>query len=175
MPNVIDHYKYWETEAIVADLDKKRNPFSVLCWNTGDDFNIGSAIRNANAFLAREVVIWPRRKWDRRGAVGTQNYTHFKHFKEVDDVEAYMKGSKVIAVENIDLAKPIDTFEWPTEHFFMVFGQECDGLPPEILDLCDDCVYIRQYGSVRSLNVGCASAIAMYDYTSKLNGSVIQW
>lgn len=162
--NVIDQYKYWETDAIKADLDTKRHNFHALCVNIQGDFNIGSVIRNANAFLAKSVIIYGRKQYDRRGAVGTQNYTHFKHVVEVENVPRY----PIIAIDNVDGAVSINDFSWPSEEFIMAFGEEQSGLPQEILTIAQAVVYIPQYGSVRSLNVGCASAVAMYDYTRKL-------
>lgn len=161
--NVTDVYKYWSNEAIIADLDAKRHHFGVLICNIQYDFNIGSVIRNANAFLASKVHIYGRGQWDRRGAVGTHNYLHVERHKEVPNLDQYTW----IGIDNVPGAKPINTFEWP-KNALMCFGQEQTGLPKEILDKCKDVVYIKQYGSVRSLNVGCASAIAMYDYCSKL-------
>ena len=60
--NLIDHYKYWDDDAIIADLETKRHNFSVVCCNIGNDFNIATVIRNANAFLAKEVVIYGNKK-----------------------------------------------------------------------------------------------------------------
>lgn len=167
--NIINHYKYWETEAIKADLDSKRHNFSVLISNKFHDFNIGSVIRNANAFLAAEVIIYGRRKYDKRGTVGTHNYTNFKFVKEEDDLQQIISGKFVVGIDNVEQAKPIESYEWPDEHILLCFGQEDVGLPDEILSKCQDIVYITQYGSVRSLNVGVASGIAMYDYTSKMS------
>lgn len=161
--NVIDPYKYWNTEAIKADLDTKRHNFGVLTVNIAGDFNIGSVIRNANAFLAKEVVIYGNRKYDKRGAVGTYNYTNFKHVREVNE----LPDVPIIAIDNVPCSVPIENYVWPNEYFLMAFGEENSGLPPEILDRAKTVLYITQYGSVRSLNVGCASAIAMYDFTRK--------
>lgn len=171
--NVIDYYKYWTNDAIRADLDSKRHPFSVLISNKFHDFNIGSVVRASNAFLATNVFIYGRGKWDKRGAVGTQVYENIKKVKFIDNVEeaiASLGDVKVIGVDNIDRAIPVETFEWPNPdvHTVMVFGQEDVGIPDELLALCDEVVYIRQYGSVRSLNVGVAAGIIMYDYVSKL-------
>ena len=64
-------------------------------------------------------------------------------------------------------AKPLDEYEWPDCHCTLVFGQEQIGIPKEIKNICHEMVYIKQYGSVRSLNVAVASGIAMYDLCAK--------
>lgn len=168
--NVIDYYHYFSTEAIKADLDTKRHNFSVLVSNVFYDFNIGAVIRNANAFLAEKVIIYGKAKYDKRGTVGTHNYTNFKVVKEIETLDE-LGDIYLIGVDNLPNAKPIETFEWPYDkHVVLAFGQEQVGLPQEIIDRCKDIVYIKQYGSVRSLNVGCASAIAMYAYMLNYNG-----
>lgn len=166
--NIIDYYKYWTTDAIKADLDTKRLNYSVLCCNINGDLNIGSVIRNSNAFLAKEVIIYGRKKYDRRGAVGVQNYLNFKHVKELTDIKEYIQKNHCIAIDNVDNSLNINDFVWPNYHFTMIFGAEGVGIPKEILDMILYKVYIPQLGSVRSLNVGCASAIAMNDYIRKL-------
>lgn len=171
--NIIDVYKYWTVDAIKADLDKKRHNFTVVCVNLANDFNIGSIIRNANAFLAKEVILIGRKRWDRRGAVGTHNYLQFNHVKTVDDFATWLKTKKlssVVAIDNVPDAQPIREYIWSSDYFetILVFGQEDTGIPEDILKLCPTKLYIPQHGSVRSLNVGCASAIAMYEYTSKV-------
>lgn len=164
--NVVDLYKYWTVDAIKADLRTKHNNFSVLITNKFHEFNIGSVIRNANAFCATEVIVYGRKKFDRRGAVGSHLYVDLKHVKFTDQLD--LTGKVVVGVDNLDRAVPIETFEWPKEHVVLAFGQEGTGLTEEIIELCDHMVYISQYGSIRSLNVGCASAIAMYDYCRKM-------
>jgi tRNA G18 (ribose-2'-O)-methylase SpoU len=164
--NVIDFYKNWEIEAIRGDLDTKRHNFSILVSNQINDFNLSVAIRNSNAFLAKEVIIYGRRKWDRRGAVGTHLYENLKHVREIQDLH-FDEGTTIVGIDNLPGAVPIETFEWPESPVVMVFGQESIGLTEELLGICHNLVYIHQYGSVRSLNVGCASAIAMYSYVLK--------
>lgn len=168
--NVTDFYRYWQTDAITADLDTKRNNFSAVCCNVQGDFNIGTIVRNSNAFLAKEVIIYGKKKYDKRATVGTHNYTHFKHVveKDIDSLREALRGSFIVGIDNIEKAKSIETFVWPKDvHVAMCFGEENGGLPKEILDICNDFVYISQYGSVRSLNVGCASAISMFSYMSQ--------
>lgn len=173
--NLIDHYRYWTHEAIMTDLDTRRSNFSVLCCNLANDFNIATVVRNSNAFLAQQVYIYGNKRYDRRGTVGTHLYTHFNHVAEIDDLKKTIdklgqdkKHIRIVGVDNVKNAYPVNKYQWPkNEHVLMVFGQEQVGIPKEVLDICHDTLYIEQYGSVRSLNVGTASGIAMYDYCSK--------
>jgi len=172
--NIIDHYHYWKHDDIVADLDTKRNNFHVLCSNLYNDFNISTVIRNANAFLAKKVILYGSKQFDRRGAVGTHRYTHFQHIKEESGIADFLSQNKfhrIVGIDNVGDAISITKYDWgaPTkdQDVLMIFGQEQVGIPQHLLDLCDDVVYIPQYGSVRSLNVGTASGIAMYDFCSK--------
>ena len=81
--NVVDHYRYWRREAIVADLDTRRHPFHVAIENFGHDMNIGTVVRTANAFAAAAVHIVGRRRWNRRGAMVTDRYQHLHHHDTV--------------------------------------------------------------------------------------------
>jgi tRNA G18 (ribose-2'-O)-methylase SpoU len=161
--NIIDYYHYWKTEAIKADLNTKRHNFSILISNKLRDFNIGTVIRNSNAFLGAKIYVYGRKRFDRRGTVGTHHYENLVYINSLDE----LPEGKLIAMDNVPGAKAIESFEWPDEHFTMIFGQEQVGVPDELLEVSDDIVYITQYGSVRSLNVGVASGIAMFDYLSK--------
>ena len=177
--NLIDHYHYWEHDAIIADLDTRRHNFSVVCCNIGNDFNIATVIRNANAFLGKEVVIYGNKKYDRRGTVGTHHYTNFKHVRSIDSLADYVaslagpsgsgKMVKVIGIDNVPHAKDVNAYEFDNDHHYVfVFGQEQIGVPTDVLSMCDDILYIPQYGSVRSINVGCASSIIMNNYCAKI-------
>jgi tRNA G18 (ribose-2'-O)-methylase SpoU len=175
--NIIDHYHYWKHEAILADLDSRANNFSIVCSNLYNDFNIATCIRNANAFLAKRVFVYGSKQYDRRGTVGTHHYVRMlhagTHARLVEGLETLKAETgqelHLVAVDNISRARAIDSYAWPKEkHVVMIFGQEQVGVPQELLDMAHECVYIRQYGSVRSLNVGTASGIVMYDYCSKV-------
>jgi tRNA G18 (ribose-2'-O)-methylase SpoU len=180
--NIIDHYKYWTDDAIRADLETKRHNFSVVCCNIGNDFNIATVIRNANAFLAKEVVIYGNKKYDRRGTVGTHHYTNFRHVKSIIDLNSYFEKTfsqyegkvKLLGIDNIPESKDINSFDFdPNVHYIMVFGQEQIGIPSDVVNMCDDLLYIPQYGSVRSINVGTASGIIMNNYCAKVHSFVV--
>jgi tRNA G18 (ribose-2'-O)-methylase SpoU len=162
--NVIDYYRYWETDAIKADLDTRRHDFSILMSNESKDFNIGAVLRSSNAFLGRQLFVLGRRRFDRRGALGTYIYEHVVHVQSLDE----LPDQPIVAVDDVEGALPVESFEWPRGPFIMAFGHETEGVSTEVLERAASVVYIRQYGSVRSLNVGTAAGIAMYDYCRKL-------
>lgn len=164
--NVIDRYRYWRHEAIVADLDTRRHPFHVAIENWEHDFNIGTVVRNANAFLAASVRIVGRRRWNRRGAMVTDRYLHVEHHPTVADLAAWAAGEglPLIGVDIVAGAVPIETFAFPSA-CVLVFGSEGPGLSPEAVAACDTIVAITQYGSTRSINAGVASGIAMYTWS----------
>lgn len=161
--NVVDEYRYWTIDAIVADLDTKRNPFHVAIENLEHDFNIGSIVRTANAFLAKEIHIVGRKRWNRRGAMVTDRYQHIRHHESVSEIKAWASevSIPIIGIDNVPDSTPLEQFDLP-EECVLFFGQEGTGLAPEAIDACDAVVSIAQYGSTRSINVGAAAAIAMH-------------
>jgi hypothetical protein len=113
--NVVDRYRYWTREAIVADLDTRRHGFHVAVENWQHDFNIGSVVRTANAFLAAGVHIVGRRRWNRRGAMVTDRYQHVLHHPEVDDLAGYAaeRGLPMIGIDNLPGSVPLEKTELP--------------------------------------------------------------
>jgi tRNA G18 (ribose-2'-O)-methylase SpoU len=161
--NVVDRYRYWTVEAIVADLDARRHPFSVAIENFGHDLNIGTVVRTANAFLAAEVHIVGRRRWNRRGAMVTDRYQHLRHHADVAGLAAWAAagGLSLVAVDNSPGAVPLETVELP-ERCVLLFGQEGPGLTDAARAAADLTVSIAQFGSTRSINAGVAAGIAMH-------------
>ena len=163
--NVLDTYRYWHREAIVANLDSRRHPFHVAIENWQHDLNIGTVVRNANAFLASAVHIVGQRKWNRRGAMVTDRYQHLEHHQTVEDFVASMREREiaVVGVDNLPGAQPIETTALPRK-CVLVFGQEGPGLSPEVRETAELVLSITQFGSTRSINAGVASGIAMHSW-----------
>lgn len=161
--NVVDHYRYWTLEAIVADLDLRRHPLHVAIENWQHDFNIGSIVRTANAFAVAEVHIVGRRRWNRRGAMVTDRYQHVRHHETVDGfaVWAAAEALPVLGIDNVDGSVPIESSTLPAA-CVLVFGQEGPGLSDEARAVCERTLSIAQFGSTRSINAGAAAAIAMH-------------
>ena len=163
--NVVDQYRYWRLDAIVADLDETRHPLQIAIQNWEHDFNIGSMVRTANAFNVGGVHILGRRRWNRRGAMVTDRYLRVQHHASVADFADWLtaEGYQAIGVDNLPGAVPLERDELP-ERACLVFGSEGPGLTEELVAVCDRLVAITQYGSTRSINAGAAAAIAMYHW-----------
>ena len=168
--NVIDEFKGKTQDEIKDQLKSTRHPFAVLMEHWKGDFNIGTLIRNSNAFNANEVFYVGRKRYDRRGAVGTHHYIDLNYIDDFEDLWSLKDKYTFVCLDNnIEGVVSMEDFEWP-DNALMIFGEEGEGVTSEMLELADHVVSIKQYGSVRSMNVGTTSGIAMYDYTRKYNG-----
>ena len=161
--NVTDRYRYWTNQAIVDDLDTRRHPFHVAVENWQHDMNIGTVVRNANAFMATGVHIVGRRRWNRRGAMVTDRYQHVQHHPTIDDLVGWASAAALplIGIDNLPGSAPLETVELPLA-CVLVFGQEGPGLSDTCRDALAMTCSIAQYGSTRSINAGVASGIAMH-------------
>ncbi len=161
--NVVDKYRYWSLDAVVADLDARRHPFHVAIENFQHDFNIGSVVRTANAFMAKEVHIVGRKRWNRRGAMVTDRYQHVRHHLSPVALAGWARENDtvLIGIDNLPGSVPIETAALP-ENCVLLFGQEGEGLTMEAREVCASVLSIAQYGSTRSINAGAAAAIAMH-------------
>lgn len=183
--NVVDRYRYWTVDAIVADLDTRRHGFHVAIENWQHDFNIGTIVRTANAFLAAEVHIVGNRRWNRRGAMVTDRYQHVRHHPTPADLAAYLhelpdgqrdgqragqpdshpdgSGVRLLGIDNLPGSEHLETMTVPRRVCFL-FGQEGPGLSEAAREACDGTFSIAQFGSTRSINASAAAAIAMHTW-----------
>jgi tRNA G18 (ribose-2'-O)-methylase SpoU len=168
---VVDYMKWMSTVEIKKDLEKRKQNFSILLVNIDYDNNSGNIIRTANAMGAKEVILYGRRNFDRRSSMGTEFYMEFQQIKFVEEIdEVLSEYDIIIGLENGIEAQNLIDYQWDkTKKTLICLGQEGNGIPQEILGKCQDLLEIPQVGSVRSLNVGTAAGIVMYDYCTKVN------
>ena len=166
MRNINDDLRHMPTEEIREKLQSEAFPFAACMQHWKGDYNIGMLVRNANAFGAEKVFYFGKKKWDRRHSVGTHHYTDLIHIG-FEEFQELLEEYTIVGFDNVVGSVPLETFEWPEGKVLMVFGEEQEGMTEDVQAACDHLVAITQYGSVRSLNAGTASAIAMYDYHLK--------
>ena len=163
--NLIDEFKGKTEEAIVAELDARSvMPIEIAIENVERDYNMGTIVRSANAFGVRTVHVIGRRQWNKRGAMATDKYLHVVYHASVEEFAPAMKqaGKTIIAVDNVPGARPLHAMNIPAASV-LVFGSEGDGLSDGMIAMSDVGVAIEQFGSTRSVNVGVAAGILLYE------------
>ncbi|MGH3625978.1 MAG: TrmH family RNA methyltransferase [Sciscionella sp.] len=174
--NVVDAFRYWRREAIVAELDRRRHSFHVAIENFQHDANIGTVVRTANAFLAREVHIVGKRRWNRRGAMVTDRYQHVRHHAGIAELAEYAEaeGLSLVAVDNTAGSMRLERTELPRE-CILLFGQEGPGLGAQSREAAALVVSIAQFGSTRSINAGVAAGIVMHHWIAQHADLTFAW
>lgn len=175
--NVIDSLKELEILDIANYCHSTSIPASVAMININGDFNLSTMVRNANFFGFRSVHYVGKKKWDKRGSVGTHNYTPMYHHKDELSFVSQLSGRSIVAIENNIPQydhKTVNLFDYNFDNIsepIFLFGEENQGLSDWILDKSDIILTIPNYGSVRSLNVGTTSGIVMALYRNFVESS----
>lgn len=166
--NVLDEFKGLAHDAIVQELDDRGVSLEIAIENTLRDFNMGTIVRSANAFGIRTVHVVGRRQWNKRGAMMTDKYLRVEHHASPAAFRSAMHQKKkyLVALENNVSSQSILQADLP-ENTVLIFGQENAGISEELLGLADSIVHIDQLGSTRSLNVGVAAGIAMFEWSRR--------
>jgi tRNA G18 (ribose-2'-O)-methylase SpoU len=174
--NVVDAYRYWRRDAIVADIDRRRHRLHVAIENFGNDANIGAVVRTANAFAVHTVHIVGRRRWNRRGAMVTDRYQHLAHHDTTEELLAFAAaaGLTVVAVDNIAGAVRLEQTDLPRDSL-LIFGSEGPGISEAARIGADITVSIGQFGSTRSINAGVAAGIAMHAWIRRWSDFTSAW
>lgn len=169
--NVIDEFKDLSEDDIKKELQSTAFPYAICMENLINDFNISSVFRNANAFNAKEVFYIGDKKFDRRGMQGVHNYMDITWLSTIDDFIKLQDKYTIVGIDNVPGAISLQEYSWK-ENTLVVFGSESVGLTPAMRSFCKELVYIKQYGSVRSLNVATASGIIMNDIVTKFQNNI---
>lgn len=166
--NLVDEYKGMPNDQVFAALDKKRTPLEIAIENVEHDFNIGTIVRSANSFNVKRVHIIGKKKYNRRGAMCTDKYLKIVHHATIEDFLEDQEGRELVAIENnTPRAKPLHDKKF-TQNTTLIFGSENNGITPELLEKAKDVRFIESFGSTRSVNVGVAAGIAMYEYARQV-------
>ncbi|QKE85939.1 rRNA methyltransferase [Arthrobacter sp. NEB 688] len=171
--NVVDRYRYWRMDAVVADLDTRRHSLHVAIENWRHDLNIGSVVRTANATNVAAFHVVGKRRWNRRGAMVTDRYQHEVHHPDAAALAAWAATAgeggaplPLVGVDNVPGSVPLETYDLPRA-CVLVLGQEGSGLTQEMQQVCDVVLHIAQFGSTRSVNAGAAAAVAMHAWVRR--------
>ena len=166
--NLIDEFKGLENEQVFDALELKRIPLEIAIENVEHDFNIGSIVRTANSFNVQKVHIIGKKKYNRRGAMCTDKYLKIEHHSSLEEFLKTQKNRELVAIENnVERAKPLGAKNFK-ENTTLIFGSENNGITEDLLKAATDVRFIESFGSTRSVNVGVAAGIAMYEYARQI-------
>jgi tRNA G18 (ribose-2'-O)-methylase SpoU len=171
--NITDQLAWAKREDILETINPQKIPVSLLLVNIERDNNIGNIIRSANTFGVEEVLIYGRKKFDRRTSVGAEFFMQFRHIRFIEELKPLTQEfDSILGLEQTETSIELHSYEWPKQKSLLIaVGHEGSGLPQEVLDICDTTLEIEQYGTTRSLNVSVATGIVLYDYRCKMNQS----
>ena len=162
--NLIDEYKGKTNEQVFEALSKNRTGLEIAIENVEHDFNIGSIVRTANSFNVSKVHIIGKKKYNRRGAMCTDKYLEIIHHATIEEFLDTQNGRELVAIENnTPRAKELHSKNF-APNTTLIFGSENNGITEELLEKATDVRFIESFGSTRSVNVGAAAAIAMYEW-----------
>ncbi len=171
--NVEDKYRYWTIEAIKAEMGARAESVEIAIENWQHDSNIGTIVRTANAFNVAKVHVIGKRQWNRRGAMVTDRYMTIEHHETVEDFVLVTQGMHKIAIDNVAGAVCLGDFTFH-ERSVLIFGGEGPGVSMAMRRECEATVMIEQYGSTRSINVGVAAGIVMYEWRRNHKKGIVQ-
>ena len=164
----------FQATAAGAAYDRIRSlPVSVLLDNVRSLYNVGSFFRTADAARIEKLYLCgitgrPPHPGIRKTALGAEESVRWEHSREAAPILGALRdrGVEIAAVETTVHA--VDLFDWtPRFPVCVVFGNEVDGIQPELSALCDTHVRIPMLGSKHSLNVATAAGVVIYELLRK--------
>ena len=157
-------YKASDKQPIVVVLDHVRSLY-----------NVGSVFRSSDAFRIEGVCLCgitaqPPHPEIHKTALGAEESVSWKYFEHTEDAVSWLKqlGYKVLAVEQCEGSTKLQDFvRQPEEKYAVVLGNEVKGVQQQVVDMCDGCLEIPQYGTKHSLNVSVTAGIVLWHLTKK--------
>ena len=157
-------YKASEKQPIVVVLDHVRSLY-----------NVGSVFRSSDAFCIEGVVLCgitarPPHPEIHKTALGAEESVEWKYIEQTEDALTWLKqqGYTVLAIEQCEGSTMLQDFQRePGKKYAVVLGNEVKGVQQQVVDLCDGCLEIPQYGTKHSLNVSVAAGIILWHLSKK--------
>jgi 23S rRNA (guanosine2251-2'-O)-methyltransferase len=151
--------------------NSEKNPFVIVLDNVRSQGNVGSIFRTADAFLTEAIYLCgitatPPHRDIQKTALGATDSVHWKYFPKTVDAVKTLKdeGYRIIAVEQAEGSVHLDKFRiGKGSKYALIFGHEISGVAQEVLDLCDHCIEIPQFGTKHSFNIAISAGIVMWE------------
>lgn len=155
--------------------NEKKIPLVVVLDNVRSMHNSGSVFRTCDAFRVGLVVLCgitstPPNAEIHKTALGAEDSVEWKYFGQTTDAVQWLKaeGYIIIAIEQAHGSTPLPDFKTdPTKKYAVILGNEVKGVQQQVIDLCDACIEIPQFGTKHSLNVSVTAGIIIWEFFSR--------
>lgn len=154
-----------------------KNPFVIVLDDIRSLNNVGSIFRNADAFLAEKIYLCgitgqPPHRDITKTALGADESVAWEYIPDVLTLVAQLQTDNyfVLAIEQVEGSVFLQNF-WPkpNQKYAFVLGNEVFGVNETVIERCDGCLEIPQFGTKHSLNVAVTSGIVMWEFVSKIS------
>jgi len=162
----VDQYREAKKSSVVVILDNVRS-----------QYNTGSVFRTADAFAVRKIYLCgitgqPPAREIMKTALGATESVEWSYFKDTCDAirEVRMEGYVIAAVEQVEGSIELGKFLPEKEgKYALVFGHEVNGVDQRVIDCCDLCIEIPQFGTKHSFNIAVSAGIVLWELTKKIS------
>ncbi|MBQ7527866.1 MAG: RNA methyltransferase [Bacteroidaceae bacterium] len=152
-----------------------KQPIVVVLDHVRSLYNVGSVFRSSDAFRIEGVVLCgitarPPHPEIHKTALGAEESVSWKYFERTEDAVAWLKeqGYIVLAIEQCEGSTMLQDFERKAgRKYAVVLGNEVKGVQQQVVDMCDGCLEIPQYGTKHSLNVSVTAGIVLWHLSGK--------
>ena len=148
----------------------KKSPIVLVLDNIRSAMNVGSIFRTADAFLIEKIYLCgitaiPPNKELMKTALGANDSVDWEYVGETSAIIKRLKidNHHIVGVEQTEKATLLNNFEMPNKKIALIFGNEVFGVNQELIDLCDECIEIPQFGTKHSLNISVSAGIVIWE------------
>lgn len=153
----------------------RKSPFLLILDNVRSQSNVGSVFRTADAFLTEAIYLCgitgtPPSREIQKTALGATESVKWNYFQNTAEAVKELKQSNyiIVGIEQAEDATELQDFEISAgERYALIFGHEVDGVAQEVMDLCDKCIEIPQFGSKHSFNIAVSVGIVLWELNRK--------
>jgi len=165
-----------ERKTVAQFIKSEKSPFVIVLDNVRSQSNVGSIFRTADAFLAEGIYLCgitakPPHREIQKTALGATESVAWKYYSNTTDAIYDLKerGYKIIGIEQVEGSAELqDIHIEKGEKYALVFGHEVNGVDQKVINLCDLCSEIPQFGTKHSFNIAISVGIVLWELNKNI-------
>lgn len=164
-----------ERKSLEQFRKSEKTPFIIILDNVRSQSNVGSIFRTADAFLTEAIYLCgitatPPHREIRKTALGATESVAWKYYANTSDavIELRDRGYRIIGIEQTEGSVELQKMDIESgEKYALIFGHEVNGVDQVVLNLCDQCIEIPQFGTKHSFNIAISAGIVLWELNRK--------